>query len=121
MRVIKLLLIATAMSISLPKVAHATFYTGNELLKFCTAERSQNTYYQETAHCAGFIVGAVDANELHRLASGVPACLPQTVTIRQITDTVVAYLAANPAKRHLDASLLVQVAVIEAFGCNAKS
>ena len=101
--------------------ASASFYTGNDLYKLCTVERSQSTYYQESAHCAGFIVGVVDTNELLRSIWKAQPCVPPTVNIRQVHDAVVAYLKAHPAKRHLDAALLVNNAVVEAFECKAPS
>jgi hypothetical protein len=44
-------------------------------------------------------------------------CIPQEVTARHLSDIVTKYLGDNPSTRHYRASLLVHIALFQAFPC----
>ena len=116
----RILVLAAALSMLLPNFAYADFYTGNDLLRFCTVRESDPIYFQSDARCAGFIVGAADGAETIGLYLDVTrsdveshqlVCIPQGVTVGQLQEIVVAALRANPENRHQSASLLVLAAL----------
>ena len=99
--------------------ASAGFKTGNDILTECSADRSQATYYQNSAYCVAYVVGVVDDEALYAdFTQKRLYCLPAEVTSGQIKDVVVASLQRHPEKRHLSAASLVAAALIEAFPCS---
>ena len=70
-------------------------------------------------YCSGYIAAITDA-----AAWGPPwgvygyiLCPRDTVTLAQMTDVVVRFLAAHPERRELGAAGLVAQALSEAFPC----
>lgn len=111
-------LLTLALTISVSAPAKAGYVTGNDLFSDCGADRSDNVYYQKSARCTGYIVGALDALEIDALLRGRPTCISARVTVGQLRDIVMAYLTKNPQDRHMDASALVAVAINDAFQCS---
>ncbi|MEO5493084.1 MAG: Rap1a/Tai family immunity protein [Sphingomonas sp.] len=85
--------------------------TGNSLLSDC---QSDNPAKQ--AFCLGYVGAIGDWTQSDpRLGSRV--CLPAGGVRSQMVDVVVKYLKDNPAERAKGASLLVVLALREAFPC----
>jgi len=102
---------------SLPSEAHAEFYSGNELYDYCSTDKSDPVYYSKQSTCRGFIAGVVDTVNATRSLSGTASCLPSGVTLAQVTDVVMKHLRENPQYRNLSAAILVQGAIMDAWGC----
>jgi hypothetical protein len=101
----------------LPVPAQAGFYSGNELLGLCTAERADSTYFDKTYECVAYIAGAVDSFNDTRAVNKLKRCIPRKVTISQLKDVTVDYLRANPTDRKNSASTLVFAATRKAWPC----
>jgi hypothetical protein len=83
-----------------------SFLTGNKLLEACLSGELVNQ-----GICLGYVQGVADAfNKV--------ACLPEGVTARQISDTLVRFLREHPELRHYSASSLAKAALTENFPCN---
>ena len=83
-----------------------TFYSGNQLYTWCEAPDSDA--------CRAYIVGVADAASWLR-SSGI--CLPQGVTVGQVTDVVRKDLRDRPQGRHYAAVTMVLAAFREAWPC----
>ncbi len=107
------LLIVGSLAVLASPPAYAGFLDGNELYKTCSNGKNPNAefHFQDSAQCTGYVEGVADT-------SSVGNCLPERVKAGQITDVAIAYLASHPAKRHLDASYLVELALREGFCTN---
>lgn len=91
--------------------AELLFYSGNELLEMC---RDKNIV--DPVRCTGYISGVADALSSPYVAR-YRVCRPKEVTVGQVRDIAVAWLEANPSKRHYAAITLVALALSEAFPC----
>jgi hypothetical protein len=96
--------------------AQADFKTGNQLYADCTSEEGASA----RVYCSGYIAAIADA-----AAWGPPwgvfgyiQCPRDTVTLGQMSDVVVRFLAAHPERRALGAAGLVAQALSEAFPCS---
>lgn len=102
--------------------------TGNDLLQQCTGG--------ELGYCLGYITGVHDGmlaggiasirhlapelkndEALSQFDKAVSYCLPNGATKLQVRDVVTDFLKANPTSRHNDATLLIWVALSNAFPC----
>lgn len=99
----KKLLIALLM---IPAVAYADFWSGNLL-----HQRLQSSESSDRILALGYIMGISDAYD------GSAHCSGQSVTAGQTRDVVKLYLEQNPAIRDLNASVIVMVALGQAFPC----
>lgn len=112
-RALVLLVVLAAMR---PVPASAQFYTGNKVYTECTADENAATYNVARALCLGFVVGVYDVVVPLIRSSGESAlCVPDGVTLGQVTDVVIKYLRDNPAKRNNPAASLVTEALLEAW------
>lgn len=93
--------------LTLSTAASAQFYSGNDLL-----ERLNDPDREFFA--MGYIAGVSDLGlrEYH--------CPPQTVTLGQVRDMVQSSLSNNPSNRHMSASLLVTLTLMERWPCQKK-
>lgn len=109
--------------------AHGQSLTGNQLLQKLNAESIDGAMY---------LAGVVDAASTNRLSFKlnvakvdeklsdialryhgiVWGCTPEKATYGQIADVTVSYLKRNPNVRHIDAVLLISMAMKEAWPCN---
>jgi hypothetical protein len=89
--------------------AQAEFFTGNTLYS-----RMISTDTIEKIMALGFVAGVHDATE------GNLHCSGPTVTTGQVRDVVKMFLEKNPSTRDMSATLLVTVALSEAFPCAVK-
>lgn len=89
-------------------VAHAEFYSGNDLLEIMRG----NEYQKLIA--LGYVSGVADA-----LQNAV-VCIPATVTSGQVRDMVKANLEANPTSRHYSADSLISNHLTKVWPCAKK-
>ena len=83
------------------------FVSGIQLLTNC---EDGNDYTE--GHCTGYISGVFDNSIIIN-----KQCLPQNATSGQMIKVVVEYLKEHPERLTTSASVLVQVAINEAFPC----
>ena len=96
--------------VSFPQPGSSQFYSGNDILRFCTASNAV-----DQAVCGGYIVGVSDGSVL--LTGPTIICIPAGVTVKQLKDIVIAYLQRVPELRHLAAGGSVGTALFQAFPC----
>lgn len=101
---LKRLLIASLSTASIPHIAVADFYDGNELHNHCTGE---NSYSHGV--CQGYIVGIWDNSDVDK------RCPVPGARLGQIVDVAKAYLRNHPEDRHFAAESLVNYAFETAF------
>jgi hypothetical protein len=102
----KKLLVALLM---VPAMAHAAFYTGNELLTKLNGDS------MDRLHALGYIQGAADAY------SGIIFCPPGTVTGGQLMDMIKNYLTNTPAVRHRAADVIIMEALQPVWPCKNRN
>ena len=93
-----------------PVMAHAEFWTGNNLLENMKgSEVDQIQAY-------GYVMGVFDTS------SGVDHCGNRVrhITVSQVNDVAKRYLEQNPALRHHAADLLVRAALGLSWPCPKK-
>jgi hypothetical protein len=98
---------------ALPRPAAAGFFSGNEIYESCNAP--SNTAGEGT--CIGFVAGVAGASQFFFLDRPGRFCMPSSVTLGQLKDVFLKYLRENPARRNQDGSLLVILAIQEAWPC----
>ena len=93
--------------LTLSTAASAQFYSGNDLL-----ERLNDP--EREFFAMGYIAGVSDLGirEYH--------CPPQTVTLGQVRDMVHNSLNRDPSNRHMAASVLVTIILMERWPCANK-
>ncbi|KMS55218.1 hypothetical protein V474_19470 [Novosphingobium barchaimii LL02] len=104
----------------LPVAADASFYTGNELYKVCSADRGSKEYVERTYECIAYITGAIDAFNTTRKVNKLNSCIPADVTISQLRTVTVDYLEDHPKGRGASASELVFAATRNEWPCSKK-
>jgi hypothetical protein len=96
-------LLAAAMMV--PALAHAEFYSGNQVLGFINGNTTEHLF------ALGYVMGAADA------AWGVYFCPPQGVTAGQVYDMVTKGLNNSPSLRHKSADSLIAVILGAEWPC----
>lgn len=102
--------------------------SGNEFLAVCDQPGPANL---EKFECASYVEGVMDGTELafqmqfldtHPAASQAasPYCLPLNVTLGQSVAVVIQFIKSHPAEAHRKTSLLIFMAITEAFPCRTK-
>lgn len=93
------------------------FDTGNGVLAVCGSDS-----IQEQVRCAAYINGLAQGQALMAVRDKSPQifCIPETATNGQAVEIVVKYLKANPEMRHRLGSLLITIALRDAFPCDKK-
>ena len=107
----KWLLVLALVAVPYVPVGEAAFLNGNRLLKRCDGIGSFNKGF-----CWGYIAGVADTLTDEPVAS-FRYCVPSGIVVNEITDVVITWLEAHPAKRHHTAHSLVALALSEAFPC----
>jgi hypothetical protein len=102
----KTIVIAAAIAVS--SMAHASFFTGNDLFEKLNSDT-------DAAWGMMYIAGVADAG------LGTEQCAPQNSILRQHVDIVKQWLYANPTLRHYAASSIVTVSLQQAFPCPKKA
>ena len=85
---------------------------GNDLWNSCNRPQQ--------IECSGYVTGVIEGFFLAEAEQKVSSimCIPRGVANSQATSIVIKYLRENPSSRHKSASLLVVLAISEAFPCN---
>ena len=94
--------LAALVALGVANPAQAQWISGNDLQKWCS---SSDTFYK--GQCLAFTMGVLDASPAYDT--------PQGVTRGQLMAVVTQYLANNPADWNLPASILVKLAVAQAW------
>lgn len=107
------LLITLLVTLGISMGSYGSFMTGAQLLERCESEG-----YKE-AVCLGYIQGVADAFEsLMKLGLMTETiCIPNQVTVGQLTKVVVKCLNEHPEELHYRADGEVYLAYAEAFPC----
>ena len=100
-----LLLLASPVSYSL--------VTGNKLVEYCKPDDG-DIYW---GMCRGYISGVYD-RQYWVEDSEFKSCPPDGVTLEQMTSVVIKYLTDRPEQLHIQASVLVSVAISLAWPCS---
>ncbi|CAB4134774.1 hypothetical protein UFOVP274_60 [uncultured Caudovirales phage] len=95
-----------AICLMFPVIAHAEFWTGNQLLA-----KMQDPSAGERMFALGYVSGVSDA------LTGVVTCPPLSVTVGQVNDMVRSLLEANPGDRHKSADIFVRAAMQAQWPC----
>jgi hypothetical protein len=101
--------IITALALVASTTASAQFINGNDLFNHMNDSSAIKKML-----ALGYIAGVSDASQ------GEYHCTPASVSLGQTNDVVLKYLTKDPANRHLDASILVTVALVEVWPCPKK-
>ncbi len=104
----------------LPVAADASFYTGDDLYKACSAERGSKEYVEKTYECIAYVTGAIDAFNTTRKSNKLNSCIPGDVTISQLRAATVDYLQDNPKSRKESAADLVFAATRKEWPCRKR-
>jgi hypothetical protein len=101
--------LVAAVLLTVSTAASATFYTGNDL-----KNRLDGGDTHQGMLMLGYVAGVVD------LGRGDYHCAPEGVTLGQLRD--IAYVAINrdPSSRHLNASVLITISLMEVWPCKKK-
>lgn len=101
---------AAALALLVPALAHAEFFTGNQLYQRLNGDSSDRLL------ATGYVMGVFDTS------SGVEHCGNQlpNVTAGQARDVVKQYLDQNPSTRDVSADLLARIALNKAWPCPDK-
>ena len=109
----KRLLLCAVLVVGMAGPAAAVFLSGNhfqdanQLLAKCQGDIIKH------AVCLDYVEGVVDTLVKFRGRT----CIPPSVIAKQVMDITVAWIKANPSKRHFSASTVVVIALSEAFPC----
>ena len=126
-RVVNALL--SAISVFIPSTASADYFTGNDIHRLCTQDRSVVSGY-----VAGWIgKQEVDANVMRKLQVLVSpdsqqvvaqaeralsaGCVPEGATLGQLTDVLCKSIASIPEVRHEPAEAFVSAILLTTFPC----
>ena len=96
----------------------SAYNTGNTLLSMCEGQPPFDVLGEP--YCTGYVVGIADALSIEEGVSSVwgwKACIPDSVSRRQLRDVVVKYLQNNPETRDETAASLTAAALAMAFPC----
>ena len=94
--------------------ATAQFRDGNKLKDHLEENAKDNGSPYKSGAGSGYVIGTVDtlADSDFKLI-----CLPNGVTVGQVSDVVLKFLRANPEKLHEPAYHLVYLALRPSWGC----
>lgn len=104
---------ATLLLLLASPVSYSDFITGNELVEYCNPDAG-NTHW---GMCRGYVTG-VYGRQFWVEDSEFKSCPPDGTTIEQMTSVVRKYLTERPEYLHLQASVLVAIAVSVAWPCS---
>ncbi len=90
------------------------FETGTSLLQKC-----ENKAPEYALACTAYIVGAIDGIRKDIFIGRAQAnCWPGQVGAEKVRGVVIAYLRKYPDQRRMPASVIVSIAMNDAFPCN---
>lgn len=92
--------------------SHATeWLSGNNLYEHCNITTGGQTQILKETLCMGYVIGVIESG-------AYDACPPDNLGFRQATDIVTMWLRNNPAKRHLNAALLIRNILESEYPCS---
>lgn len=94
----------------IPTMAHAEFFTGNQLL-----EKLKDVEAWSRMQALGYIQGVFDAN------MSITICPPSGVTAGQVNDMIKNYLENTPAIRNRTADRIIQDALKSVWPCQNRN
>lgn len=109
---IRLLLAALLIATASAAPTRADWFVGGYILEnLCNRA--------DTDECDGYIVGLIDSLDPVAQASigDLRACIPTGTTAEGARQAVLDYLSGSPAIRDINASVIVALALSEAFPC----
>lgn len=84
--------------------------SGNNLYDSCIQPPDTEKQVQQETFCMGYVVGVIEGG-------AYDACLPHKLMFVQAKDIVIAWLRNNPTQRHLNAAVLVRIALESTYPC----
>jgi len=111
----KRFLLCVVLVVGMAGPAVGAYVDGNFILRTCR-DKTDN---EKQAFCMGYVGGVSDTSDTVAASytGAAKVCKPAGVTLPQIADLAIAWLKANPSKRHFSASTVVVIALVEAFPC----
>ena len=98
------------------KPAAAAYMTSIDLIRTCTGKN-----IEDKKICHGYIAGIIDYHNLARSLGTAPTvnfCVPQHLTISEVTFKVMSYLRTAPQHDYFIASPAVALALYHSFPCS---
>lgn len=115
----KIMACVLALALLFPSnTAQAAFVTGGDLLRLCRMETKE-----ANESCQGYVAGVVDYHNLIRSLGTAPSvdfCIPEDVSIAQVTDVVLEHLIKYPEHDNFIAAPAVAMALFLNFPCRYK-
>lgn len=102
---VSFLALATTLALSTP--TSGNYYAGNSWADAC--------YQRQYGLLAGYLAGIVDASEVSMAPR--PFCIPEGVTLEQLSDVFCAEVREHPEMRHYLGSALAFIAFRTSFPC----
>ncbi len=116
-RILRICLLLASLLMAAETVARDTT-SGSSLWTGCSAEFDSQTFYESYAACRAYVIGLADVMSGADSIAGRRACIPDATSKADITERVIGWLRANPARRgELPAHILVAEAIATAFPC----
>lgn len=113
MRITPAILAALALGVAQPATAKAPLDTGQEILERCATSDPFNTSW-----CLGYVRGLMNGYRWLDAALGTESCIPESVTLGQLRDALVAYAREKPQDNSM---VLLARVVAKKWPCGVKS
>lgn len=113
------------LALVIPSAAFCEVYNGNELHQLCLQDRAHQYIAghidKAEQDAVGMLILSADAKgdmveTVRKIVKGY--CLPPKATLGQATDVVCKYIKENPKDRTKPATVMVGLALNEAFPCS---
>ena len=95
-------------------------HTGRYLLDACSeAIREGNKDYLKSGYCIGYLASSIQEEQFRREAGigKATSCMPKEATLEQVSRIVVKFLDDHPGQLPLPSTVLVWMALAEAWPC----
>lgn len=102
--------------VSISHKSHANPLPAKTLLSLCFSEKDA-----DKLQCQGYIQGVIDYHNLTRSLGTAPTvdfCVPKDLSIKDVTNLVIAYMADNAQHDSFIASPAISLALFEQFPCS---
>lgn len=116
MRALPALLAVLALGAAQPATAQAPLDTGNEILQRCDAGARADPV--NAGWCLGYVRGLMNGYRWLDTALGTQSCIPESVTLGQLRDALVAYAREKPQDNSM---VLLARLVARKWPCGVKS
>ena len=112
------LISAIILTTATPGFCEVKFLSASELLKTCTTNKNDPSFYLRDAECSAYIIGVADAFSCNDGAFRFYWHPPVKATREQVTKVVVKWLNDHPEDHHFSAASIVARALQNGFPCN---